>query len=141
MAQSAGNGPVADGKGHTVAWRTRHGGRFLKGAVALAGLTIAFPAGVVLATAGPAAAAGTPVVTSVTADNGPTTGGTVVAIVGSGFTGETAVDFGGVPATGVTVNTDTSITATSPALAANIVGNTVDVTVTTGGGHERHRRG
>jgi hypothetical protein len=68
-----------------------------------------------------------PVVTAVSPNTGPAAGGTVVTITGTGFTGETAVDFGSTPATNVTVNsTGTQITATDP---AGTNGSTVDVTV------------
>ena len=52
-----------------------------------------------------------------------------MTITGTGFTGATAVDFGTNAATGVVVNSDTSISATSPAGSG-----TVDVTVTAPGG-------
>jgi IPT/TIG domain len=68
-----------------------------------------------------------PEVSSVTPSSGPATGATTVTINGSGFTGATAVDFGSNAASGFTVETDSSITATAP---AGTVG-TVDVTVTT----------
>ena len=68
-----------------------------------------------------------PDVTSVVPDTGPDGGGTTVTINGSGFTGATEVDFGpGNPASFV-VNSDISITATSPEAATG----PVDVTVTT----------
>lgn len=70
-------------------------------------------------------------VTGVSPAIGPLTGGTSVTISGSGFTGTTAVDFGSTAAPAFTVNSDTSITATSP--AATRVG-PVDVTVTTPAG-------
>ncbi len=55
------------------------------------------------------------VVTGVTPNSGPATGGTTVTISGSGFTSDAAVSFGPTPATDVTVNsTGNSITATSP---------------------------
>ena len=63
-------------------------------------------------------------ISSVTPDTGPAAGGTTVGISGTGFTGATAVQFGGVNATAFTVNSGTSITATSPAGSG-----TVDVTV------------
>ncbi len=66
----------------------------------------------------------TPSVSSIDPNAGPADGGSWVAITGSGFTGATEVDFGGIPADFV-VNDDTSITATSPAADAG----TVDVTV------------
>jgi hypothetical protein len=71
-----------------------------------------------------------PTVTSLSAISGPLGGGTVVTITGTGFSGATAVLFGGDVATSFTVNSSTSITATSPAGSAG----TVDVRVTTIGG-------
>ncbi len=49
---------------------------------------------------------------------GPLAGGTLVTITGTGFAGATAVYFGTSPATDVTVLSDTTITAGSPAGAA-----------------------
>lgn len=68
-------------------------------------------------------------VTSVSPDAGVPGGGTTpITITGSGFTGATDVDFGtGHPAS-FTVNSDTSITTTSPSGTG-----TVDVTVTANG--------
>jgi YD repeat-containing protein len=71
-----------------------------------------------------------PVVTGLSTTAGPTTGGTSVTITGRNFTGATAVSFGGFGAA-FTVNSDTSITATSPAYNPPT---TVDVTVTTWAG-------
>ncbi len=70
-----------------------------------------------------------PVVTAVSPASGSTAGGTTVAIIGSGFTGTTAVHFGTAAAASFTVNSDTSITAVSPAGTG-----AVDVTVTTPNG-------
>ena len=71
-----------------------------------------------------------PTVTSLSPGGGPAAGGTSVTITGTNFTGETAVKFGTVAATGVVVNgAGTSISATSPAGTGM-----VDVTVTTPGG-------
>ena len=56
-----------------------------------------------------------PVVTLIAPSSGPAAGGTSVIITGTGFTGATAVDFGGNPAGSITVNSDTSLAATSPA--------------------------
>lgn len=70
-----------------------------------------------------------PAVTGVSPSTGPTAGGTQVTISGSGFTGATAVKFGDSAAT-FTLNSSSSITATSPARTAG----TVDVTVTTPSG-------
>ena len=66
------------------------------------------------------------VVSSVTPDTGYTTVKTTVTIFGSDFTGATALDVDGVPATGVVVHSDTTITATLPTSAAGVA----DVTVT-----------
>ncbi len=67
-----------------------------------------------------------PTITSLSPDSGPTTGGTLVTITGTGFTGATAVMFGSTPATSFTVDTPTTIAATAPGGSAG----TVDVTVT-----------
>jgi hypothetical protein len=72
-------------------------------------------------------AAPAPAVSSITPTSGPTGGGTSVTVTGTGFTGATGVSFGNVAAADFFVNSDTSITATSPAQAAG----TVHVTVTT----------
>jgi hypothetical protein len=61
---------------------------------------------------------------------GPVAGGTTVTITGANFRPGTTVYFGTTPASSVTVNSPTSITALSPAHLAGIV----DVTVTTAGG-------
>src|SRR5262249_36754036 len=60
---------------------------------------------------------------------GSTAGGTRVVLTGSGFTGASNVTFGGVPAS-FTINSDSQITAMSPAEAAGVV----DVQVTTPSG-------
>lgn len=66
-----------------------------------------------------------PLVAAISPASGGAVGGDSVIITGSGFTGATAVDFGGASAQ-MTVDSDTEITATSPP------GNgTVDVTVVT----------
>jgi hypothetical protein len=75
---------------------------------------------------GTLAACPNPTITSINPTQGPTTGGTVVAIGGTNFQTGTAVTFDGAPATNVTVNSATSITATTPAHAAGAV----DVVVT-----------
>ena len=70
-----------------------------------------------------------PTVTGINPSSGPSPPATLVTITGTGFNGATAVDFGTIPATDVTVVSDTSITADSPAGTG-----AVDVTVTTVGG-------
>jgi hypothetical protein len=63
-----------------------------------------------------------PVVSGLTPNMGPAAGGTFVTISGSGFTGATAVTFGGTAASYV-VRNDTTIAATAPAgtVPANVV--------------------
>lgn len=75
-----------------------------------------------------------PVVTSVTPGTGSTSGATSVTIVGSNFTGATAVKFGTTNATTVTVSSSTHITCKTPAHAAGKV--KVTVTTPTGSGHK-----
>jgi alpha-tubulin suppressor-like RCC1 family protein len=91
----------------------------LTGATAIAGgaefsLAVAPPAPVV------------PTVTGVSPNNGPKAGGTTVTITGSHFTGATAVKFGMANATSFKVESETSITAVSPAGTGR-----VNVSVTT----------
>jgi hypothetical protein len=68
-----------------------------------------------------------PTVTSISPLEGPITGSNLVTIVGTNFYGTPTVNFGANPATGVTVVSDTTITAIAPAGSAG----PVDVTVTT----------
>ncbi len=72
---------------------------------------------------------GPPAVTGVSPASGSQLGGTPVTITGSGFAAGATVDFGTAAATGVTVQSPTSITAVSPPGSG-----TVDVTVTTAKG-------
>jgi hypothetical protein len=67
-----------------------------------------------------------PAVTKVEPDAGPLAGGTEVTITGTEFTHATAVEFGGVAATGFTVESATKIKATAPAQGPGAV----DVIVT-----------
>ena len=60
-------------------------------------------------------------ITSVAPNTGSTAGGTTVVITGTGFTAIRSVKFGGVEATGYTVNSLTQITAVTPAHAAGVV--------------------
>ncbi len=76
-----------------------------------------------------------PTVASLSPDQGPSSGGNVVTVVGTELSGADepggSVEFDGVPATAVSVNdAGTQLTATVPAHAAE----PVDVTVTTPGG-------
>ena len=71
-----------------------------------------------------------PVVSGVSPSSGRLAGGDSVTITGTGFTGAWAVKFGATSATVYTVNSDTKITATSPAHAAGAV----NITVTSAGG-------
>ncbi|WP_321504255.1 PGF-pre-PGF domain-containing protein [uncultured Methanoregula sp.] len=71
-----------------------------------------------------------PTVTGISPTSGTTAGGTSVTVTGTGFTGATAVKFGSANAASYTVNSDTTITATSPVGSAG----TVDITVTTATG-------
>ena len=68
-----------------------------------------------------------PAVTGVSPAGGSVAGGTPVTISGNGFTGATAVTFGGAAGTTLVVVSANTITVTSPAHAAG----TVDVVVTT----------
>lgn len=69
-----------------------------------------------------------PTVSTISPNSGSPSGGTVVNITGSHFTGATAVTIGGTPATSVTVVSDSVISATT---AAHVAAANVDVDVTT----------
>ncbi|MBV8194741.1 MAG: IPT/TIG domain-containing protein, partial [Candidatus Dormibacteraeota bacterium] len=71
-----------------------------------------------------------PAVDAVTPNQGPTGGGTTILISGSNFSADSAVSFGGTPAASITVNSASSIAATSPAGSAG----RVDIVVSTGQG-------
>jgi hypothetical protein len=72
-----------------------------------------------------------PTVSGVSPGSGSGNGGTVVTITGTGFTGATAVKFGGVDAAAFTVVDPQTITATTPAHAAGLVGVSVTTPVST----------
>jgi hypothetical protein len=74
--------------------------------------------------------AAVPTIYSVFPNSGSDLGGSTVIIDGTGFTGATAVKFGGVDAWIFTVDSDSQITAMTPSMSAG----TVDVAVTTPGG-------
>jgi hypothetical protein len=69
-----------------------------------------------------------PSVTAITPNEGPAGGGTAVTITGTNFVTGATVSFGGTAATGVTVLSSTSITATTPVHTAE--GGVVTVVVT-----------
>lgn len=75
----------------------------------------------------PAEAAPAPTVTTVTPALGPSVGGTGITLTGTGFVAGATVTVGGAAATGVTVVSATSITATTPAGTA---GSTAVIIVT-----------
>jgi hypothetical protein len=60
-----------------------------------------------------------PAITAISPTSGTTAGGTTITITGSGFTGATVVRFGWTVASSFTVDSDTQITAVSPAHAAS----------------------
>ena len=62
-----------------------------------------------------------PAVTAISPTSGSANGGTAVTITGTGFLSGASVKLGGTAATGVTVVSSTSITATTPAHAAGAV--------------------
>ena len=74
-----------------------------------------------------------PTVSGISPTSGTTAGGTGVTITGTGFLAGANVTFGGTTATGVTVVSSTSITATTPAHAAGAVNVVVTNTDTKSG--------
>jgi hypothetical protein len=66
-----------------------------------------------------------PEMTELSPNRGPTGGGTVVTIAGSGFTGATSVRFDGIAGTAFAVLNDSQVRVTTPAHAAGVV----DVTI------------
>jgi hypothetical protein len=92
-------------------------------------LTVVTPAGRSATSSSDQFTYGAPIVASVSPDAGSPLGGYPVTITGTGFTGATAVDFAGTPATDVVVTSDDSLTATVPAGTG-----IVDVTVATAAG-------
>ena len=70
-----------------------------------------------------------PIVTSIAPTTGPTGGGTIVTVTGTGLTGAIAVGFGPADATNIAVASDTQVIAVSPSGSS-----TVNVTVVTPGG-------
>ena len=74
---------------------------------------------------------GAPTITDVQPQAGPESGGTVVTVLGSGFTSATVVMFGTVEATSLSVVSPTTLMATSPPGQG-----TVSITITTAGGSD-----
>jgi hypothetical protein len=70
-----------------------------------------------------------PTLSSVSPNQGPSSGGTTVTLSGTGFTGVTSIKFGSANATSFTVTSSTQIVAVTPSGTG-----VVDVTVTTGEG-------
>ncbi|MGH7000766.1 MAG: IPT/TIG domain-containing protein, partial [Stellaceae bacterium] len=70
-----------------------------------------------------------PIVTSIAPTTGPTGGGTIVTITGTGLTGAIAAGFGPADATNIAVASDTQVIAVSPPGTGN-----VNVTVVTAAG-------
>ena len=62
-----------------------------------------------------------PTITSITPNTGPTNGGTLTTITGTGFETGASVSFGPSPAASVTVNSSTNLTAVTPAGLAGVV--------------------
>jgi large repetitive protein len=62
-----------------------------------------------------------PTITAVTPSSGPSAGGTTIVLTGQHFTGMTVLQFGSVEALSFTVNSDSQITAVSPAQSSGPV--------------------
>ncbi len=75
-----------------------------------------------------------PTVSGISPNHGPTGGGSVVTITGSGFSRASSVSFGSAVTTNLTVESNTQLTVTLPPAVDIVQGTaaTVDVTVTTG---------
>jgi hypothetical protein len=69
-----------------------------------------------------------PVVTSIAPTTGPSGGGTIVTVIGTGFTGAIAVGFGSADATNIAVASDTQVIAVTP--PGTGIGNVTVVTPT-----------
>jgi len=74
-----------------------------------------------------------PVVTAINPALGPVGGGTTVTVTGTGFTGASAVNFGAVPGSSITVVSDTQLTVVSPPVSPSGQ-TTVDIQVVTPSG-------
>jgi hypothetical protein len=115
---------VGCGRAATVAMRKQ------VGIIRAAGILVAaFVASIVGTSPDAHAQVPAPTVTAISPNSGPAAGGTPTTITGNNFTRATSVKFGSINATSFTVNSATSIAATSP-----IGSGTLDVTVTNSGG-------
>ena len=93
--------------------------------IASVAISIAIAAAALVAVPGAATAAPTPDLTSIAPANGPLTGGPLLTISGSGFTGIPDITVGDVACTSPVVINPTTITCVLGAHAAGIVGVTV----------------
>lgn len=59
-----------------------------------------------------------PVITTITPNSGPSSGGNTITVLGSSFTGTTAVNFDTIPAASFLVNSDSSISVVVPPASA-----------------------
>ncbi len=80
-------------------------------------LTITATSGTLIHSTQVSLAVGTPTVSSVSPNNGPTTGGTAVTVTGTNFAAGATLTFGSAAATNVVVVNSTTITAVTPAHA------------------------
>ncbi len=80
---------------------------------------------------------GPPTVSAISPSSGPAAGGTVVTVTGTNFASGATVAFGGVAATGVTVASATSLTATAPAQRASVIKLVQSASSTSGSGSTR----
>ena len=93
--------------------------RFLAAASLMVGILYTSGA-IALSTGSGTVRAATPTITAVVPNTGPTTGGTTVTLLGSGFTAVYAVSFGGILVPAVVFN-DATLVVTAPAHPAGAV--------------------
>lgn len=91
-------------------------------------VTVTNTAGSATLTGGFTYSAIAPTLSNISPNIGPVAGGTTITLTGTGFTPSTTVQIAGIAATGITVNSATSLTAVVPAyvsgsLSANVVVN------------------
>jgi hypothetical protein len=101
-------------------------------------VVVTTPSGSVTSAGGYTYVVPAPTISSISPVSGSTAGNTSITITGADFTGATEVTFGGVAGTGLTINSDTSITVTTPAGSAgakNVVVTTPGGSVTSTGGY------